>query len=155
MPLFFNQVSISEILVNIAVIVSRIWTSHPQQSGTPLDSVYSTYRAFQVVLVVKNPSTNGGDTGDPSFIPGWEDPLEEEMATHSSILAWRIPWTEEPGRLYSMGSKSQTWMKWLSMHTLTHCMQLSLQRLGSYEVRTTGSHLIEDCVYLGISKYQH
>ena len=34
--------------------------------------------------------------------PGWEDPLEEEMATHSSILAWRIPWTEEPGRLQSM-----------------------------------------------------
>ena len=32
---------------------------------------------------------------------GWEDPLEEGMATHSSILAWRIPWTEEPGRLYS------------------------------------------------------
>ena len=34
---------------------------------------------------------------------GWEDPLEEGMATHSSILAWRIPWTEEPGRLQSMG----------------------------------------------------
>ena len=35
---------------------------------------------------------------------GWEDPLEEGLATHSSILAWRIPWTEEPGRLQSMGS---------------------------------------------------
>ena len=34
---------------------------------------------------------------------GWEDPLEKEMATHSSILAWRIPWTEEPGRLQSTG----------------------------------------------------
>ena len=34
---------------------------------------------------------------------GWEDPLEEGMATHSSILAWRIPWTEEPGRLQSTG----------------------------------------------------
>ena len=34
---------------------------------------------------------------------GWEDPLEEGMATHSSILAWRIPRTEEPGRLWSMG----------------------------------------------------
>jgi len=32
---------------------------------------------------------------------GWEDPLEKEMATHSSILAWRIPWTDEPGGLYS------------------------------------------------------
>ena len=35
---------------------------------------------------------------------GWEDPLEKEMATHSSILAWKIPWTEEPGRLQSVGS---------------------------------------------------
>ena len=34
---------------------------------------------------------------------GWEDPVEKEMATHSSILAWRIPWTEEPGGLQSMG----------------------------------------------------
>ena len=40
---------------------------------------------------------------------GWEDPLEKEMATHSSVLAWEIPWIEEPGRLQSMGSqKSQT-----------------------------------------------
>ena len=36
---------------------------------------------------------------------GWEDPLEEEMAAHSSILAWKIPWAEEPGRLWSMGSQ--------------------------------------------------
>ena len=35
---------------------------------------------------------------------GWEDPLEKELATHSNILAWRIPWTEEPGRLEFMGS---------------------------------------------------
>ena len=38
----------------------------------------------------------------------WEDPLEDGMATHSSILAWRIPWTEEPGGLRSMGLQSQT-----------------------------------------------
>ena len=36
---------------------------------------------------------------------GWEDPLEKEMATHSSTLAWKIPWMEEPGRLQSMGSQ--------------------------------------------------
>ena len=36
---------------------------------------------------------------------GWEDPLEKEMATHSNILAWRIPWTEEPCGLQSMGSQ--------------------------------------------------
>ena len=37
---------------------------------------------------------------------GWEDPLEEGMAMHSGILAWKIPWTEEPGRLLSMGSQT-------------------------------------------------
>ena len=36
---------------------------------------------------------------------GWEDPLEKEMAPHSSTIAWKIPWTEEPGRLQSMGSQ--------------------------------------------------
>ena len=41
------------------------------------------------------------ETQVPSL--GWEDPLEEEMAIHSSILAWKIPWTEEPGGLQSMG----------------------------------------------------
>ena len=38
---------------------------------------------------------------------GWEDPLEKEMATHSSILVWKIPWTEEPGRLQSMGLQAE------------------------------------------------
>ena len=43
---------------------------------------------------------------------GWEDPLEEEMATHSSILAWKTPWTEKPGGLQSMGvTKSWTRLK--------------------------------------------
>ena len=36
---------------------------------------------------------------------GWEDPLEKETVTHSNTLAWKIPWTEEPGRLHSMGSQ--------------------------------------------------
>ena len=54
---------------------------------------------------MKNPPANAGDAGDTGLIPGSEDPLEEEMAVHSSILAWRIPWTEEPGRLHSRGSQ--------------------------------------------------
>ena len=45
-----------------------------------------------------------------------EDALEEEMATHSSILAWRIPWPEEPGGLQTIGSQSQTQLKRLSTH---------------------------------------
>ena len=56
--------------------------------------------ASQVVLVVKNlPAIQETWV---QFL-GWEDPLEKEMATHFNILAWRIPWTEEPGRLQSMG----------------------------------------------------
>ena len=57
-------------------------------------SVYS-----QVVLVVNNLPANAGEVRDMVRSLGWGNPLEEEMITHSSILAWRIPWTEEPGGL--------------------------------------------------------
>ena len=49
--------------------------------------------------MVKNPP----EWQETWVLPGWEDPLEKEMATHSSILAWEIPWTEESGGLQSMG----------------------------------------------------
>ena len=52
--------------------------------------------------MIKNPPDNAGDAGS---ILNPEDPLKEEMATHSSVLAWRIPWTKEPGRLQSMESQ--------------------------------------------------
>ena len=52
-----------------------------------------------MMLVVKNLPVNTGDIRDM----GWENPLENQMATHTSTLAWRIPWTEEPGRLKFMG----------------------------------------------------
>ena len=61
--------------------------------------------ASQVVLVLKNLQANAGDVRDLGSIPGLGKPLEEGMATHSRILAWRIPWTEEPGGLQSMGSQ--------------------------------------------------
>ena len=55
--------------------------------------------------VVQNPSVNAGDIREWVQSLSLEDPLEEGMATHISILTWRIPWTEEPGRLQSMRSK--------------------------------------------------
>ena len=55
--------------------------------------------------MVKNPPANGGDSGDVVQSLGWEDHLEEERATHSSIFAWKIPWTEEPRGLQSTGSQ--------------------------------------------------
>ena len=64
--------------------------------------VSGDYWASLVAQTVKNLSANAGD-GVQSL--DWECPLEEEMATHSSILAWEIPWTEELSRLQSMGSQ--------------------------------------------------
>ena len=57
-----------------------------------------------MALEVKNPPANSGDIEIWVRSLGWEDPLEKGMATHSSILAWRIPWTEKPGGLRFIGS---------------------------------------------------
>ena len=62
---------------------------------------------FSGSSVVKNLAASGGDTRDAGLIPGSGRSLEKEMATHSSILAWEIPWTEEPDRLQFM--RSQRW----------------------------------------------
>ena len=95
--------------------------------GSPFESTYSSVWASLLTQTIKNPPTNIGDTGlIPGFgrspgegnqlvknLPamretwvrslGWNDPLEKGMATHSCILAWRIPYTEKPGGLQSMG----------------------------------------------------
>ena len=71
--------------------------------------------------------------GDLCSIPGWEDPLEEGMATHSSILAWRIPWTEEPGRLQSTGSQTVR-HDWATKHSTDYFIhqQQKLRSSQSY-----------------------
>ena len=61
-----------------------------------LRSLHTVLQASQGALVVKNLPANAGDT---SQALGQEDPLEKGIATHCSILAWEIPWTQEPGRL--------------------------------------------------------
>ena len=66
----------------------------------------------QVALVVRNPLANAGSVRDRDLIPGSQDTLEKGMAGHASIPAWRVPRTEEPGALWSIGSqKSQTRLK--------------------------------------------
>ena len=60
---------------------------------------------FQVALVIKSPPANTEEVRSVGSIPGPEDPLEKGMLTHSSIFAWEIPWTEEPGGLQSIGSQ--------------------------------------------------
>ena len=62
--------------------------------------------ALQVALVVKNLLAMAGDVRDTGFIPGSGRSLEEDMATRSNILPWRMPWKEEPGELGLRGSQS-------------------------------------------------
>ena len=78
--------------------------SHPSAVFIPV--LY--YGGFQMALVVNNWPANAGDVRDACLILVWEDPLEKETATHSSILAWEIPWTEEPGGLQSVGLQNRT-----------------------------------------------
>ena len=73
------------------------------------------FRGFTGGSLIKSLPADAGDVGS---ILGQHDPLEEEMAAHSNILAWRIPWTRDPGRLQSMGlqrvghdlATTQIWM---------------------------------------------
>ena len=75
--------------------------------------------SFPSGSVVKNPPAMQETQEMQVWSLGWEDPLEEEMATHSSILAWRIPWTEEPDGLPSIGSQT-VGHNWVTEHTHTH-----------------------------------
>ena len=72
-----------------------------------------------MVLVAKPLPADAGDITGAGSIPGQEDPLEEGMATHSRILAWIIPWTEEPGGLQSIALQSWMQLKRLCMHACT------------------------------------
>ena len=67
--------------------------------------MYVSIWASQLEIVLKNPTANAGEIRDSGLILDQEDPLEEGWATYSSILAWRIPWTEETGGLWSIGSQ--------------------------------------------------
>ena len=85
--------------------------NHLQVPGTFNQQGLNKYLSFPGDSTVKNLSANAEDLGLTQVreIPDQEDPLEEKMAIHSSILTWEIPWTEEPGGLYSpWGLKSRT-----------------------------------------------
>ena len=80
--------------------------------------------------MVMNPPANAGDIRDRVRSLGWENPLEKGMATHSRILARRIPWTEEPGALQFMGSQYSSWGNTESDTTEAtkhRCRQLQLE----------------------------
>ena len=96
------------------------------------------------MLVVKNPPANAGDKRDTGLIPGSEDLLEKGMVTNSSILAWRIPWTEEPGRLQSIGLQRVE-------HAWSDLACVIYSRLFPYESETF-FHLIYH-VYITLLKF--
>ena len=110
-----------------------------------------------IELYRQNSGSPGGSSGKETHLPvqerwevwvellGWEDPLEEGMATHSSILAWRIPWTEEPSRLQSMGSHSvrHDWSNLASKHRQNNIVGVLsknlLHSLECHSIVTTAS----------------
>ena len=91
-------------------------------------TIYCWALASQDALMVKNLPANAEDTRE--FL-GWENPLEEGMATHSSILAWRIPWTEETDRLQFFGSEriGHNWSNLACIHTLGEHLHVQISVL--------------------------
>ena len=75
-----------------------------------------------MTLVVKNSPAKEEDIRMQVQSLGWEDPLEEGMATHFSVLAWRIPWTEEPAGYSPLGRKESDMIEALSQHVV--CMSI-------------------------------
>ena len=88
----------------------------PESGKSPREGIgYSLQYSWtsQVAQTVKNLPAVWESWGQSL---GWEDPLEKGMATHSGILTWRIPWTEDPGRLQSMGSHINSWTRLSDFH---------------------------------------
>ena len=87
---------------------------------------------------------------------GGEDPLEKEMETHSSILAWKIPWTEEPSRLQAMGSQ-RVRHDWVTSYSLTEILKFNIQKtkivasgpITSWEIDGETVETVADFIFLG------
>jgi len=117
--------------------INGLWSWHPRgvqrlvgMNGLMKVDISQNTSSLAGGSVVKKKSTcNAVDAGS---IPGSGRFHEEELATHSGILAWKIPWTEEPERLQSTGSQSQTWLSnWAHMHTYNHVI-LETQHISHY-----------------------
>ena len=88
--------------LRLLIFLLAILSPACDSSSLAFHMIYSAYKGFPGGSVSKESACNAGDSGS---IPGREDPLEKSMKTHSSILAERIPWKEEPDGLQSMGSQ--------------------------------------------------
>ena len=97
-----------EIATHSSTLAWKIpWTEEPGrlQSMGSLGVRHDRATSLSLYIVAQMVKASGYNAGDLGWILGWEDTLEKEIATHSSTLAWKIPWMEEPGRLQSMGSQ--------------------------------------------------
>ena len=84
----------------------RLWIAEwGAQGGGTSPRITAATESIERAVIAQVSKESACSAGDPGSIPGSGDPLEKEMATHSSILAWRIPWTEKPGGLQSTGSQ--------------------------------------------------
>ena len=104
-PWGLKELDMTEYLTLYPYLCTHMLLLYPTYFMIPVDGLCVTYWDFPGVSVVKNPPAmqESQETWVQSL--GWEDPLEVGMATHCSILAWRIPWTEEPGGLQSIVSQ--------------------------------------------------
>ena len=100
----------------------------PTQTGFNIKDIYWISTSLVAQMVKKLPEMQTW-----VWSLGWEHPLDKGMATHSSILAWRIPWTEELGRLQSMGSQGvrHNWVTNTHTHTHTHTHTLTYPEILS------------------------
>ena len=103
----------------------RTWHSITPWFHIILD-INASQLAPQVALIVKNPPSSAGDVRDVGSISGSGRSPGGGMATHSSILSWRIPWTEESGRLWSIGSQ-RVGHDWSDVHACTATTAVSLE----------------------------
>ena len=112
-----------------------------------------------MVLVTKNLPANAGDLREVGLVPGLEDPLEEEMATHSNIPAWRIPWTEEPGGYSPCGCKEVDMTKQLTLPYFIVDLQCCLIIISTakchnlYNSDSTIYIYIPSCIYMYMCVY--
>ena len=118
--LFLSLVSVSTEKVSHKIHLFLSFSVLIYPFSNPLEFLLLGHlRASQMVLVVKNPPASARDAWDKGVLPELEDLLGKGMATPSSILAWRIPWTEEPGRLQFIGSQrvGYNWSDLAPTHT--------------------------------------
>ena len=118
--------------VGCHAVLQEIFSTQGLKPGLPHCRQILYQLSYQGSPVVKNPPSNAGDLRDADSIPGSGRSSEEGMATHSGVLAWKIPWTEEPAGLQSLGS--QRVMKRFSMQSYkpTSCIKLKMIALNIY-----------------------